>query len=407
MTMAGPVTSASVQRRSNAQAVLELIWDAGDPVTGSDLMTLTGLTRTTVHDVCDDLRGRGWVVEIDADRPATGSRKGRPARRYRFNERLGVVVGVDAGQHRIHVWVCDLNGREVARQAAPVGRGDRLGVIGCAIDDALTAAGVGADRVLGVAVGVPAPVDGAGHTDGSGTPFWARMNSGIKERLETPFGAGRVLVDNDANLAALAEGWRGASRTAASYVALLSGERLGAGVVDNGHILRGRAGGAGEMRYLDLVESVGSAKGMTRLAREWAREAALDGDIAPGAPLSEYDMDNLDAEDVFRAAEHGDPVAERIVRQLGDRFTRIIATLAIIHDPEVIVIAGRIAPTCGPVIAHVTAGLRGYVDPPHPRIAASELGDDVVSIGAVKRALDHVRRTALDLDPTIDPPRRE
>ncbi|HET9646746.1 MAG TPA: ROK family protein [Microlunatus sp.] len=407
MTTTVPVTSASLQRRSNAQAVLELIWDSADPVTGSDLITLTGLTRTTVHDVCDDLRARGWVLEIDADRSTTGSRKGRPARRYRFHELLGVVVGVDAGQHRIHVWVGDLNGRELARHAAPVGRDDRLEGIGAAIGRALAAAGVGADRVLGVAVGVPAPVDATGHTDGSGTPFWARMNTGIKEHLETLFGAGRVLVDNDANLAALAEGWCGASRTATSYIALLSGERLGAGVVDNGHILRGRAGGAGEMRYLDLVESVGSAKGMTRLAREWAREAAMDGDISRETPLAEHDLTTIDADDVFRAAERGDPVAERIVRQLGERFTRIIATLAIIHDPEVIVITGRIAHACGPVIAHITAGLGGYVDPPHPRIAASELGDDVVSIGAVKRALDHVRRNALDLDPTTAPPRRE
>ncbi|MFS2032344.1 ROK family protein, partial [Curtobacterium sp. CT11-45] len=91
----------------------------------------------------------------------------------------------------------------------------------------------------------------AGASPGDGG-FWDRMNPGFADAVP----GHRVVVENDANLAALAER---PSSGDASFAALLSGERFGSGLVVDGVLLRGAHGGAGEMRVLDLVEGVGSS----------------------------------------------------------------------------------------------------------------------------------------------------
>ncbi|NAZ84329.1 ROK family protein, partial [Kineococcus sp. R8] len=215
--------------------MLDQVWDAV-PVTGSDLMAATGLSRATVHDVCDELAQLGWVREVANQREHGDYRKGRPARRYGFDGRGRVVVGVDAGQHRIGARVTDLHGTALGHHEATTSPGasprTRVTTIARAVRAALRDAGTAEALVLAVAVGVPAPVDADGLTPARGNPFWARMNPGLSGLLGAAHGW-TVLVDNDANLAALAEGWRGHGRGVASYVTLLAGERFGAGVVQD------------------------------------------------------------------------------------------------------------------------------------------------------------------------------
>ena len=91
------------------RAANEHVWDA-DAVTGTDLIAATGLSRATVHDVCEELIDLGWVREVENQREYGGYRKGRPARRYASDARAGVVVGVDAGQHRVSATVTDRRG---------------------------------------------------------------------------------------------------------------------------------------------------------------------------------------------------------------------------------------------------------------------------------------------------------
>jgi predicted NBD/HSP70 family sugar kinase len=392
-------TSSRWVREANARVVLEHMWDA-DAVTGSDLMATTGLSRATVHDVCEELIDRGWVREVENQRQHGGYRKGRPARRYAFDPRAGAVVGVDAGQHRVSATVTDLRGEACGRAAHPTGggrppSGERQEIVSRTVLDALASVpGGSSPGVLAVAVGVPAPVAGASRTGFGGNEYWERMNPDLAAHLGQRHGW-TVLVDNDANLAALAEGWRGHGRGVRSHVTLLAGERLGAGVVDDGRLLRGAHGGAGEMRYLALVDGVGSAAGIAALARDWARAALADPAGTTPSALRDLDPAAVDAEAVFAAARAADPLATDVVRRLGRRMARVVATLASVVDTEQVVIAGRVAASCGPIVDIVTRELPLYFDDVRPRVLASRLGGEVVVLGAVKAALDHVRRHAL------------
>jgi hypothetical protein len=131
-------------REASARLVLEHMWNA-PPVTGSDLMAATGLTRATVHDVCQELIDRGWVRELANQREHGDYRKGRPARRYAFDPLAGLVVGVDAGEHRVDAIVTDLHGTELGRYHSPPRSGfadatERIAAVGEAITTALAAA---------------------------------------------------------------------------------------------------------------------------------------------------------------------------------------------------------------------------------------------------------------------------
>jgi predicted NBD/HSP70 family sugar kinase len=379
-------------REASARLVLDHMWNAA-PVTGSDLMAATGLTRATVHDVCQELIDRGWVRELPNQREHGGYRKGRPARRYAFDPLAGLVVGVDAGEHRVDAIVTDLHGTELGRYHSPPRSGfadatERIAAVGDAITTALADADA-ARPVLAVTVGVPAPVDAAGHTTFLGNPYWELMNPDLGRRLHAEHGW-RAIVDNDANLAALAEGWRGHGRGMRHFVALLAGERLGAGIVEDGRLIRGVRGGAGEMRFLDLVAGVGSAEGIAKVTRDWASAALAE----PGA--ASVLVPGANAEAVFAAARAGDVLAAGVVDRIAERMALVIATLASLVDTDLVIIAGRVAASLGPLVEPLQERLAQHGNPP-PRIRASALGGDVVMLGAVARSIDEVREQALQL----------
>jgi len=394
---AGAPTALRRLREANAAAVLDVVWGSA-PVTGSDVMAVTGLSRATTHDVCEELIELGWVREVENQREHGDYRKGRPARRYGFDGRGRVVAGVDAGEHRISATVTDLHGEvlgheEVVASSRRATAAGRLESIATTVRAALHDAAVPEAHLLAVAVGVPAPVDAAGLTPARGNDFWARMNPDLGGQLTAAHGW-TVLVDNDANLAALAEGWRGHGRGVRSYVTLLAGERFGAGVVEDGTLVRGARGGAGEMRFLDLVEGVGSADGIAARARDGARRA-LAGSTRPSVLRGPAAPE---AEDVFAAARAGDELALDVLAAVGDVTARVVATLASAFDTERVVVAGAVAASAEPVLATALQRLPRYFDPPVPQVHASELGVDVVTVGAVRRALDHVRATAVTTD---------
>ncbi|MET9965133.1 ROK family protein [Streptomyces sp. NPDC006356] len=401
--MSGKKSSISTRqiREANLRAVLRDMWDSG-PVTGSDLMTSTGLTRATVHDVCEDLAHRGWIHEVENQREHGDYRLGRPARRYCFQPMAGVLVGVDCGLDMAVATVTDLRGRTLTRHdrafsSTEHSAEERLDVLSRTVLGALEKASLAASQVLAVAVGVPAPVDVDGRTVGTANPFWERMNPNIVEHLTHRHGW-TTLVDNDANLAALAESWRGAGRGLRNFVTLLTGEALGAGIVEEGRLLRGVRGGAGEMRFLDLVEGVGSPTGLGALSRDWAREAVRDPRTHPTSSLRELAPEDIDAEAVFAAAAAGDSLAADVVERLGARCARIVTTLAVLLDTDRIVLAGALSGSYAGILQTIERDLPLYVHPPLPVVAASELGDEAVSIGAVRRALDHVREQALEIE---------
>lgn len=395
-------------RSINMGRVLGHAW-AGEAFTASEAMATTGLTRSTVIDVCDELVGKGWLRELSDARAVGDYRKGRPARRYELRAEAAVVIGIDAGYERMSAVVADLRGRVLgtAESDIPAASPQRVERLADAderrrlarrlCDDALASSGVDAEKVLAITVGVPAPVDSHGQSPADAVGFWRLVNPGF-----VPVFEGRALIvtiENDANLAAMAEGWHpdGAGREVESYVAMLMGEGIGAGLMIDRRLVRGRRGAAGEMRVLDRVHGVGSAEGLALLARRWATTAIESGDLPRESLLGRLDPSTLREGDVADAATAGDPAAVNIVERLATRLARICLVLGDLLDVDLVIVGGAVARTLPAVIDEAGDILARSNDPTAPRLVGSALGSAEVSTGAVQHALAQVRQRALEL----------
>jgi predicted NBD/HSP70 family sugar kinase len=390
-------------RRMTASAVLDAL-RAGGPMTGSDLIEATGLARPTVHGICNDLIRLGWIREMES-RPGDRGR-GRPARCYEFQSRAGYVLGIVATDP-VTVRLADLRGDCVAEAGQPLAHvsvpaDERLAAVQCHTEAVLSSAGVDPALVLAVTVGVPTPVGANGRPVGRDTYL-----PGLPGRDLRPEVGGRhgwpVLVENDANLAAWGERWRGLAAGVDDLVVVVADERLGSGLFLGGRPIRGHNGGAGELRFLELVERVGSTYGIAHLVRIQGAEAvARLGVRLPGRgpgrllwAMAGGDPARVGTGTVLEAARAGDEVALEIVDRVADRMAHVIAALAGMLDPELVVISGAVA-DAGDLFLDRIRGRLGpdLIDAP-PRVAMSTLGDQAVMLGAVAMALDHVEATLL------------
>jgi predicted NBD/HSP70 family sugar kinase len=392
-------------RRMTASAVLDAL-RAGGPMTGSDLIDATGLARPTIHEICNDLIRLGWIRETESRRPSGDSRRGRPARCYEFQSRAGLVLGIDATD-RVTVRLVDLRGDRVAEASQPLAHvsvpaAERLAAMRRATDAVLSSAAADPAHVLAVAVGVPTPVDAEGRPTGREAYL-----PGLPGRDLGPEIGGRhgwpVLLENDANLAALGERWRGVAAGVDDLVVMVADERLGSGLFLGGRPIRGHAGGAGELRFLELVEQVGGTYGIAYLVRTLGAEAVAGlcerrTASGPGRRLLELsggDPARVETATVLAAARAGDEVALEIVDRVADRMAHAVAALAGMLDPELVVISGAVADDGDLFLDRIRRRLLpDLIDTP-PRVELSTLGDQAVVTGAVRMALDHVDASLL------------
>ena len=400
VTTRKPTPTSLMLRRMTATAVLDAL-RSGGPMTGSDLINATGLARPTVHEICNDLIRLGWIREMENRRPRGDTRRGRPARCYEFLSRAGYVLGIDATD-RVAVHLADLRGDRVAGADEPlrhvsVPAAERLAAVRRVIDSVLSTAAVDPTHVLAVGVGVPTPVDGQGRPVGREAYLPGLPGRDVGSELGGRHGW-PVLVDNDANLAALGERWRGVAAGVDDLVVMVADERLGSGLFLGGRPIRGHAGGAGELRFLELIERVGSTYGIAYLVRTLGAEAVAelrsDEEVDERGRIlferSGGDPARVGTETVLEAARAGDKLAIEIVDRVSDRTAHVIAALAGMLNPELVVISGAVADAGDLFLDRIRQRLLpDLIDLP-PRVSMSSLGNEAVVIGAVRIALDHV-----------------
>ena len=377
-----------VQQRSSTAAVLEFAWEAHG-FRADHVMAALGLTRSTALAALDALKGK---------------RLGRPARRFELRAEAGLVIGIDAGGRTFTAVAANLAGEVVARQQLDVidssvrespDPAERRSAAFRIIDAVLAAAGRGREDVIGGAVGVPAPVDRDGVSPPNPSGFWHYMNADLDAALHQEFPV--VRVENDAALAALAESALGAAQGHDHFVAMLSGRRLGSGVFLDGRLVRGAHGGVGELEGLTQVVDVGGTWGLGELAETWVRAELDSGRVPAGHPWAVLTDAGITAESVLAEARLSDPVARRLIEELGGTLGRICTAMARFYDPEVIVICGAMAGAVTEVIDIASAHVADELELPPPAIVASTLGGDVVALGAVSAAREAAREIVLPL----------
>ncbi|MFF4213494.1 ROK family transcriptional regulator [Streptomyces sp. NPDC001796] len=372
----------SLLRRINSAVVLHAL-RATDCATLTEITRVTGLSRPTVEGVVEGLIEAGLVVEAAAEEGAA-RRQGRPARRFRFRAEAGHLLGLDVGAHRVTALLADLDGRELGSLSKEVDESapadERLERLRGTVAELLRRSGVSRGSLRAVGVATPGIVEADGTVRlGTALPEWTGLPLG--ERLSRSFKC-PVLVENDANAAAVAEHWKGAATESDDVVFVLVGLSPGAGSLIGGRLHRGYGGAAGEIGALHL------------LGREAKPETLLSTTDEPLQPLDEQQV-----ADVFALAREGDQRARAAVDRFLQRLVHDVAALVLALDPELVVIGGW------------AAGLDGVLDPLRhelaryclrpPRVALSQLGEAAVATGALRLALDHVEEQLFAVEGTV------
>ncbi|MER6452105.1 ROK family transcriptional regulator [Streptomyces sp900105245] len=241
--------SPSTARAINDRVALRLLQQEG-PLTAGQLKQLTGLSRPTVADLVERLTASGLITVVGE---SGEQRRGPNARLYGIVAGRAHLAALDVRTEGVLVLVSDLVGRVLAEASVPIG-GDAG--TGPAVEQAVaaverTAKEAGADRLHTVGIGAPGLIDPATGDlrDSAGLPAWHRnLAAALQERLP----GARVTVENETNLAALAEQREGAARDRETFVLLWLGHGVGAAVVLDGILRRGASGGTGEIGFLPV-----------------------------------------------------------------------------------------------------------------------------------------------------------
>ncbi|WP_030777135.1 ROK family transcriptional regulator [Streptomyces sp. NRRL S-920] len=372
----------SLLRRINSAVVLHAL-RATDLATLTEIARVTGLSRPTVEGVVEGLIEAGLVVE-SAPEDSGARRQGRPARKFRFRAEAGHLLGLEVGPHRVAAVLSDLDGtilgtasKDVCEDAPADERLERLRTT---VADLLRRAGIARSSLRAVGVGSPGILEADGTVRlSTALPEWTGLQLG--ERLRRSFKC-PVLVENDANAAAVAEHWKGAATDTDDMVFVLAGLSPGAGSLIGGRLHRGYGGAAGEIGALHL------------LGREVTPETLLS---TTGEPL--HPLDEQAVAEVFAHAREGDERARAAVNRFIQRLVHDVAALVLALDPELVVVGGWAAGLDG-VLEPLRRELARYCLRP-PRVALSVLGEAAVATGALRLALDHVDEQLFAVEGTV------
>ncbi|HJQ48955.1 MAG TPA: ROK family transcriptional regulator [Gaiellaceae bacterium] len=366
-------------RALNERTVLDAVRASG-PVSRAEVARQTGISRPTVSLVLRSLLEDGLVRETDHDpeRPHYG------ATYYEADPEAAVVLGVDFGARAVRTAVCDLNGevraREEIRSRGSVA--ERIHVLASSCRSLLRKSKLPPDLLENAVIAVPAVVSPA---DGkvSSADLQGLGSGDLREQLEQALRV-PVRLENDVNLAAIAEQRNGVAQGVADFAFLLVGSGLGAAVVLDWKLYRGHNGAAGE---LDAVRS-GRADDVDPCAAaisKLAAEAAGGKETALEPPY--------EAREIFAAVREGDAAAGAVVDETARRIALHVLPLAATLDLPLVVLGGSVGANAE-LLDPVRHYLEEWLPFPAPRVEVSALGEAAVIEGAlaagVEAALERV-----------------
>ena len=290
------------------------------------------------------------------------------------------TIGLDLGGTDLKAGLVSGRGEVTHFQRLPARASEHadapLEVIAQAVAELRRAA---AGPVAGIGLGCPGVIDPASGALVGRTPHLPHWNSLPLRALLLERLGGSLVVENDANLAALAEHRAGAAWGARVSLTVTVGTGIGCGVIVEGRVLRGAHGGAGELGHLPLDGRFPCRCGVPGCVEP---ECSGSGLVARAA---EAGLAVPDAAAVFAAAGAGDPRATRLIERMTDRLGALIAAAVQMLDPEIVVVGGGVSnsgeallvPLRAAVTRYALGSLRGGV-----RIVGAALGERAGVVGA-------------------------
>jgi glucokinase len=367
----------------NEFLVLDAVRTTGE-LTRSELGERLGLSQASVSRIVKRLLADDVITESSGQTEGPGRNRGI----LRFNARAGAVIAVDLGGTKCHGALADLAGEILDEDyRRTFEHPEAVQTLLASIANLRAAAAAAGLPVRAVAVGIPALLDpDTGLAVAGPNLGWDGfdLTGALKAELTEPF-----TVDNDVNLAALGQAWRGEGRGASSFVTLSLGTGIGGAVVLDGRVVRGRHNAAGEIGYLlsdpaQLRQSAGrpalearaGGPAIAARARELAAQDPARTALGPSSTGA----------DVFAAAAGGDPVAVTVLDETVEHVAMAIANITAVLDPQRVILDGSVGRALEPYLPRI-AELVGRTAFAAPEIVVSRLGPNATVVGAIAGAL--------------------
>jgi predicted NBD/HSP70 family sugar kinase len=377
-------------RAINRSAVLGMIRQ-NSPTSYTQIAQKLNISLPTVMRIVDELIQQDFVRLIGFSQiPAVG----RPRGMLEFNGRAYCVICLDLGGPNITGALLDLDGNSLGEIMIPVCKADGQKNLDNVLDmiERLSNLPRSQDQhLLGIGIGIPGVTQvNEGIVTWAASLGWSNLPlvDIIAKRFIYP-----VFIENDVNIATLAELNFGAGRGVQNFVYLVVRTAgMGAGIVIGGALYRGQHMSSGEVGYL--------LPGMEYLGKTYEGYGALEY-LTSGQGILKRAYSNhyiekghhlesdLTLDDVFFAAEKGEIWAKQVIDETIDYLGIAVTSLASILDPEVICFGGVITERIGAIVESIEARIKTGI-PFMPRLEVSSLGDKAVMLGATNLVLAEV-----------------
>jgi glucokinase len=371
---------------SGVERVLSHLLEQQSAVTRPMVAAACRLSRPTVFTAVERLVELGLVHH-------TGQLSGKPGRSatlYEISPAAGLLAAIDIGGSNLRAAVADARGRilEERRETTSPGGGARIVEQATElVRSALSSVRQRGAQLTTVAVSVPGVVDPDGGTVHYAinidqfSPFDFRH--ALSATLRAP-----VVLENNVNLAAMGERWRGVARDLETFAVVAVGAGIGAGIVHDGKLLRGSHGSAGEVAFLPPYGGL-------------IRDHRMRHDEAGGLRLLEQAKDRSDwrgsppesVEELFRRAAAGDEPAMALVENECRHIASVIAAICAVVDPEKVILTGGVGGN-HELIERADRLLAGMAAFPPP-VIRSDLGERASLVGAIWLATREARSKLL------------
>lgn len=376
-------------RQANARGLLRLL-RKHDPCSKADLVRLSGLSAPTISSAVALLQSHGLIKSI-GDGESNG---GRPPGLLRFQANHAFVAGADIGGTSLRMMLADLNGTVVAQWSTQFTAKQRTPRTVCTLmHKGLTLmcqqGKIPVKKVFHITAGAPGitNVDAGVVVSAPNLSGWndVPLRTMIEKSMGVP-----AIVENDTNLAAIGEQWRGAAEGIENFIFVALGTGLGAGIFLRGRTYHGANWSAGEIGYMGLngkrreplrVRSTGQldrAIGGGGIEAEWRRLLRTQRKARAG-------LTGLRATEIFDLAVDGHALAGEIVLYTARILADCLSDLALSLDPELIVLGGGIGSHSA--LCAATEKILSQNEFACPRILSSSLGTQAQLFGAISVSL--------------------
>ena len=394
--------------RPLADAVLRLIWEE-QRISRADIALKAGLSRSTVSEIVSEILPLGLIAEV-GEGPSSGGR--RPIV-LEFQDDVCVILGVEMGAAHVAVALTNLRGKVLFWESRahpvrrdPVGTRKLIGELCASCLDSPAAAG---RPLIGIGVAVPSPVDSADPDRLSRVvlPAWEER-LGLDD-LGKLYGV-PLLIDNDANLGALAEQWWEMDRSGGDLAYIKVATGIGSGFIIGGEIYRGATGVAGEIGHVSIDPQgelcICGLRGCLATVVGGNALEARAVKLVSEYPESELTGREITIHAIESAALRSDPLALHVVREAAEHLGTALAGMLNLMNPALVILGGEFAQLGELVLAPLRDKIRSHTlvnSVAAAEIRFSKLGPQSVAVGAATLIL----KAALDdsgIFPTLDKP---